>query len=182
MNIVTAVFLSLSLSLSVSAKEIEGLFGFQLKENVLNYVSESFLETNKSKHQESFDNYFDLRITDKISNKNPYFNSYWLTVDNNNKVHEIAATKSSVNLEVCLSQIESLKDYFINKYQSSFEYSEGNFSDFKTYRNYLHTDNNYHYLSLQCHLDYSDNFVTSQIVLHTRKLSKAITDFYNSGI
>jgi hypothetical protein len=182
MNIVTAVFLSMSLSLSVSAKEIEGLFGFQLKGNVLNYVSESFLETNKSKHQESFDNYFDLHITDKISNKNPYFNNYWLSVDNNNKVHEISANKSSVNLEVCLSQIESLKDSFINKYQSSFEYSEGNFSDFKTYRNSLRTDNNNNYLSLQCHLDYSNNSVNSQIILRTRKMGEAITDFYNSGI
>jgi hypothetical protein len=181
--IVTTVFLSISLS--VYAVELQGLFGIEFNKNINNYVSKDYLRENKSKHIESKSGYFSVYMGDKTPNKNPYFDTYWVVVDSNNKVHEIYASKSTVSLEVCLSQIESLKDSFINKYQSSFEHSEQSFSDeisdYKTYINYFHTDSG-DYLALQCHLSHSDNSVFSQAILRTRKLSEAVTDFYNSGI
>jgi hypothetical protein len=181
--IVTSVFLSMSLS--VYAVELQGLFGIELNNNINNYVSKDYLRENKSKHTESKSGFFDVRMGDEIPNKNPYFDTYVMVVDSNNKVHEIYAYKSTVSLEVCLSQIESLKDRFIKKYQSSFEYVEQSFSDeisdYKTYVNYFHTDNG-DYLALQCHLSHSDNSVFSQVILRTRKLGEAVIDFYESGI
>ena len=181
--IVTSVFLSMSLS--VYAVELQGLFGIELNKNINNYVSKDYLRENKSKHTESKSGFFDVRMGDEIPNKNPYFDTYVMVVDSNNKVHEIYAYKSTVSLEVCLSQIESLKDSFISKYQLSFQYSEQSFSykasDYKTYQNSFYTDNG-HYLALQCLLNHSDNSVFSQAILRTKKLNKAMINFYESGI
>ena len=187
MNIVkliaTTVFLSMSLS--VYAVELQGLFGVELNKNINNYISKDYLRKNKSKHTESKSGFFDVYMTDETPNKTPYFDTYYMIVDSNNKVHEIFAQKSTVSLEVCLSQIESLKDSVINKYQLSFEYLEQSFSDgisdYKTYINYFFTDNG-DYLALQCNLNHSDNSVSSQAILRTRKLHKAVNDFYYSGI
>ena len=181
--IVTTVFLSMSLS--VYAVELQGLFGIELNKNINNYVSKDYLRENKSKHTESKSGFFDVRMGDEIPNTNPFFNRYSVTVDGNNKVHRITANNNTASLEVCLSQIEFLKDSFISKYQLSFQYSEQSFSykasDYKTYQNSFYTDNG-HYLALQCLLNHSDNSVFSQAILRTKKLNKAMTNFYKSGI
>ena len=168
-----------------SSRGVQKLFGIKLNKNINNYVSKTYLYKNKSKHKESKNGFFDVNMTGEIPNKSPYFDKYFIVIDNNNRVHEIYGSKSIASLDVCLSQMETLKGSFRSQYQLSFGYDEKGFStetsDHKTYINSVYTDND-DYLSLQCNLRHNDNSVISQAILRTKKLSEAVDNFYFSAL
>ena len=101
------------ISFNSYGEELNGLFGITLYDSAEKYVSSNYIDSNKKVHSESYGNYYDLIITDKIETKSPYASRYVVVIDDNNIVHQIYGDANYINLEICqavkkdlLSQIE----------------------------------------------------------------------------
>ena len=178
-SIVVAVFLSTSLSLYATG--LQGLFGIELNKNINNYVSKNYLEANKYEANESLSGFFSIEITDKVHNKNPFVDDYFVTIDSNNIIQGITGAKVIKNLEICLSQLGNLEKAFVAKYQLNFKNNINDYPTFKIHSRYQDLDNG-SYLSLQCHLDYDNNSVLSQVFIISETRSEDIKAYYDSGI
>ena len=176
--------LLLPLSIISSAtygEELNSLFGITLNDNAENYVSSNYIDSNKSKDNETIEGYFDLNITDKIKTKSPYASSYWVVIDSDNRIHQIRGSDDVVNLEICLEIQKDLFSTFEEKYQVDFDYWEKSLPKFKKYSRYHWTDSN-NIISIQCTKVYEETSAKRQIYLRSGLLSQAITDFYDSGL
>ena len=171
---------SILISFNSYGEELNSLFGITLYDNAEKYVSINYIDSNKFDHKESFDNYYNLSITDKIKTKNPYASRYLLTIDNNNIVHQIYGDANYINLDICQAVRKDLLSQIEEKYQIKLKYAEKSFPEFKRYENYHATLDNY--FAIQCKETYSDSSIRLQIIFRNAVLGKAITEFYETGI
>jgi len=173
--------LSLLVSFAIYASEPQGLFGIKLGSNISHYISKDYLDANKYGSIESSSGFFSIEITDKIHNKSPFVDWYIVTIDSNNIIQGVTGAKSIKSLEICLAQQGNLEEAFVAKYQLNFEDYTGDYPTFKIHSRYQILDNG-DYLSLQCHLDYDDNSVSSQVYIYSKKRAEDIDAYYDSGI
>ena len=78
-------------STTVFAEIRFSLFGINLYENANKHVNRVNI-LQKNKDTETDDQYFNISA-DNIKNKNPQFNSYYFTIDEQDTIHEIFAQK-----------------------------------------------------------------------------------------
>lgn len=177
------IFLSSVLLSSVSyGAGLNGFFGITLNDNAEDYVSSTFIESNKGKHRETLDGYFYLIITDEIENKSPYATYYEIVIDSNNIIHSIIGTSELLNLDVCKAVLESVIDSLEERHQIEFDYFEQPYPEFKIY-SYFHYNNNLeNYLAVQCNEVYGESKVNLQIYTNTFEIADAIDKFYDSGL
>jgi hypothetical protein len=80
---------SLLISVNSYGDEITSIFGITLYDNAEDYFSSTYIDSNRFKNTETIEGYFDLYVSDKIKSKSPYFSTYKITIDDDNKVHSI---------------------------------------------------------------------------------------------
>ena len=98
---VTIFLFSVLLSSVSYGAGLNGFFGITLNDNAEDYVSSNFIQSNKGKHRETIDGFFNLIITDEIENKSPYATYYEIVIDSNNIIHSIIGQSELLNLDVC---------------------------------------------------------------------------------
>ena len=176
------VFLN-SVSSSWGIEKIDNLFEITLNDNAEKYVSSSYIDSNKYKHPEVIEGFYNLDITDKIKTKNPHFSYYVITIDNNNRIHRVYADDELKNNDICLAVKDSLSSKFEIKYQFKFQSGEQSYSDFKISADYHYIYGSIaEYLSIQCKDVYENTSSYFQIYLQTLKLGSAIDEFYDFGL
>ena len=181
-KILLTLLLPLSIISSASyGEEINSLFGITLYDNAEKYFSSNYIDSNKTEHVETLGGYFDLDISDKIAEKNPYFSTYWIAIDINNIVHDIYGEKEYLNLTNCQAVLELLSSSLEEKYEIDFEYWEESFPNFKTY-SYYHYNSSDDYFAIQCKEDFEYYSAFMQIYIDSKILVEAIDDFYEFGL
>ena len=174
------MFLTL-VPVKAQSDELKTLFGFDLKNNIKNYISQEFLVENKLKYPESNENYHNVYITEKVHNKSPFYSDYWVAIDEFEVIQEIKAQKEVANLSVCLLQLDTIKQVFEDKYQYEFSPDLMNYPEFKQHRESVYTSKD-NYLSLQCYKSHTNSIATSIVLFRTPKINKSIVEFYDSGL
>ena len=172
---------SLLISLNSYGEELKGLFGINLYDNAEKYVSSNYIDSNKLKNEETIEGYFNLNITDKIKTKSPFLSDYWITIDNDNRIHQIYGADDVVNLDICLEIQKDLLSGLEERYKIEFDDYERSYVTFRKYAKQHWTDSG-SVLSVQCKKSYEKSFAVRQIYLKSRLLSQANTDFYDSGL
>ena len=172
---------SILFSFNSYGEELKSLFGITLYDNAEKHVSSNFIDSNKFDHDESSDNYYYLIITDNIKTKSPYASRYLVIVDNYNIVHQIYGDADYINLDICQAVRKDLLSQIEEKYQIKFKYGEKSFPEFKRYTNYHYTSSG-NYFTIQCKETYSDSPIKLQVIFRNAVMSKAINEFYETGI
>ena len=168
------------ISFNSCGEELKSLFGITLNANAENYVSSSYIESNKREHLETFEGYFNLIITEKIKRKSPYISYYKITIDEDNMVRGIYGSNILENLEICQEIQKDLVSILEKKYQINFKYWEKTYPSFKKYQHYYSTSSMD--FGIQCRKSHESTSVRLQIFLNTVLLNQAVDDFYNSGL
>ena len=171
---------SLLISFNSYGAELNTLFGITLYDNAEEYVSSSYINSDKSKNTETLDGYFDVWVTDKIKVKSPYFSNYWMTIDINNIIHSIVGDEEYANLNRCQEFLENLSSSLEEKYESDFEYDEIPVPNGKTYRhNFFNSSDDY--FAIQCNEE--DDVTTAMLIyLESEDLFEARNEFYEAGL
>ena len=172
---------SIFISSNSYGEEINSLFGITLYDNAEKYFSSNYIDSNKIKNTETLNGYFDLWITDKIKNKSPYASKYGIAMDINNVVHSIRGEHEFANLSICQDVLKTLSSSLEERYEIGFEYWEPTMPTFKVY-SYYHYSSLDDYFAIQCHEDYENPSIVSQIYLDSKVLVEANNEFYNSGL
>jgi len=175
------LLISVLVSFNSNGEELNSLFGLSLYENAEEYVSSSYIESNKVAHGETLGGYFALNVTDKIMSKNPYASEYIIVIDINNDIHSIAGTKEFPYLSICQDALETLSSALEESYEIDFDYWEPTMPTFKIYSHYHRTGSGDYY-AIQCNEDYEDSSIVSQIYLDSKALTEAINEFYKVGL
>jgi len=175
------LLISVLVSFNSNGEELNSLFGLSLYENAEEYVSSSYIESNKVAHGETLGGYFALSVTDKIMSKNPYASEYIIVIDINNDIHSIAGTKEFPYLSICQDALETLSSALEESYEIDFDYWEPTMPTFKIYSHYHRTGSGDYY-AIQCNEDYEDSSIVSQIYLDSKALTEAINEFYKVGL
>ena len=167
-------------STNAQSNELQGLFGLDLNKNITNYVSQGFVIENSSKHPETNAGYRVVNITGSTPKANPSYSNYFAVIDKFEVIQGISAQNLSTGLSACLTQMNQLKKYFERKYRYNFASDKNYVSGFEANRVFTRTlaDN---YLQLSC-LQQKGGTVFGRISIYTPKMSKALDEFYDSGL
>jgi len=182
-KLLLTLLLPLSIISSASyGEEINSLFGITLYDNAEKHVSRNYIDSNKVKNTETLDGYFNLIVTNKIKTKSPYATKYWLTIDNDNKVHLIYGDDDGVvNLDICLQVNKDLVSRLEETNQIDFKYWENSYPAFKQYAHYYRNSLDSAF-AIQCKEIFEDSAALRQIYLKTSILLEANEEFYDSGL
>jgi len=169
------------ISFNSYGEEIKGLFGISLYDNAEKFFSSNYIDSNKFKSPETSSGYFDLIIIDKIKIKSPYFSHYKITIDKENKVHDIyGRSKILANLEICQEIVKGLVSNSEKKYQANFKYWEKTYPEFKKYAYHYQTSSKN--LLIQCKEENETASVILQIALSSKTFTDKVSEFYDSGL
>ena len=178
-KLLTLLF-SILISFNSYGDELNSLFGITLYDNAEKFVSSIYIDSNKIKNIETIEDSFDLTITDKIKTKSPYASNYFISINNNNRVHRIYGDQDFINLEICQAILKDFSPKIEKKYQIDFIYNELSYPTFKIYSNYYYSSTGT-YLSIQCKETYSDSSIKFQTSLISKDLVGAMNEFYDAG-
>ena len=168
-------------STTVFAEIRFSLFGINLYENANEHVNQVHT-LQKNKDIETDDQYFYISA-DSIKNKNPQFNSYFLTIDTQDTIHEIfAERKLNTSIENCVQRnLETLKGMLEAKYKKQRSYDEFGYTDFDTYEFHLFDEND-NRLRIQCNFKRESQEVFFYIMLESHQLVESRFRFYEKGL
>ena len=171
---------SLLISFNSYGKELNNLFGITLYDNAEKYVSSDYIDSNKWKNTSTTDGYFDVYVTDEITEKNKYFSEYWMTIDINNIIHPIKSLEKYAKLDRCLAVLETLSSILEERYETDFEYWDPTFPTSKKFEHYFYTSSD-NYFGIQCKED--DNFpIIMMIYIESKDYATDVNKFYESGL
>ena len=71
----------------------------------------------------------------------PYFEQFFITIDNYNKIHAIIGQKYYPSKDRCLTFLDILVEKVETKKQIKFEYIEQDYGDFQLFKHYSWLDN-----------------------------------------
>ena len=168
--------LLISLSTVVLAETPKGFFGIELMKNAKQYLTDAMLAV-KVKNKETIGKYYDVFINPP--ERNPYYERYYLVIDEKNLVHNIQGDKDFNSLENCLSEVNVVKNILEKKYGFKLLEQEIVNPGFKTYLNYQYFSNGA-YLTIQCN-EHSNGDVLSTIQYQTKKYGQDSDKFYDRG-
>ena len=164
----------------------EDFFGFEIYEDAKNYISKSFIDNNKFKNAETKKEFYDIFVTDKMpqENKSPYFETYRLILDDNDKIHSIVVGQKYKNIdengmEICKSVADSIKTNIENKFNIVLSPEKSSFASWRRESLYGYRDNGI-YVSINCNHYYEDGGVSMWLYMDTPEITSATKEFYNS--
>jgi len=168
--------LLISLSTVVLAETPKGFFGIELMKNAKQYATDATL-AGKVRNTETIGKYYDVFIYPP--ERNPFYERYYLVIDEKNLVHNIQGDKDFNSLENCLSEVNFVKNKLEKKYGFKLLEQEIVNPGFKTYLNYQYFSNGA-YLTIQCN-EHSNGDVLSTIQYQTKKYGQDSDKFYDRG-
>ena len=168
--------LLISFSTVVLAETPKGFFGIELMKNAKQYATDATL-AGKVRNTETIGKYYDVFIYPP--ERNPFYERYYLVIDEKNLVHNIQGDKDFNSLENCLSEVNFVKNKLEKKYGFKLLEQEIVNPGFKTYLNYQYFYNGA-YLTIQCN-EYSNGDVLSTIQYQTKKYGQDSDKFYDRG-
>jgi len=169
--------LLISFSTVVLAETPKGFFGFELMKNVKQYVTDAKL-AGKVRNPETIDNYYDIYLNP--TEINPYFGRYFLTVNDRNIIHQIAAAKNYSDLQVCLRDIDEIKRVIEEKYNLILDQYERSHPGFYSYIKDISFSNN-DYLSVRCN-ERTSYDVSSYLMYRNNKFRDDVVRYYDRGL
>ena len=150
-----------------------------LYDNAEKYISSNYIDSNKIKNQETHIGYYDLDISDQITENSPYASNYWFVLDKNNIIHSIYGDREVEDLSNCLAIIETLSERIEDNYEIEFEYWEPSFPGFRTY-SYYHYNILDAYYAIQCKEEFETSQIILQIYFDTNDYADSRDAFYDS--
>jgi len=168
--------LLISFSTVVLAETPKGFFGIELLKNAKQYLTDAQL-AGKTKNTETIGGYYDISI--KPPEINPYFEDYFLTVNDRNFIHDIIGQKYHSDIQVCFREVKTIRNVLEEKYNFKFFETEMTNPDFKTYLNYIYFSSG-DYLTVQCN-EYTNGDVYGALSFRHHKKTNAVNKFYDSG-
>jgi len=168
--------LLISFSTVVLAETPKGFFGIELLKNAKQYVTDAKL-AGKVRNQETIDNYYDFYLNPPEIN--PYFERYFLTVNNRNIIHQIVAEKNYTDLQVCLRDVNEIKRTIEKKYNLILEEYKRSHPGFMSYTKDIYFSNN-DYLSLRCN-ERTSYDVSSYLLYRNHKFADDVERYYIKG-
>jgi len=168
--------LLISFSTVVLAETPKGFFGIELMKNAKQYVTDATL-AGKVKNKETIGKYYDVFIYPP--ERNPFYERYYLVIDEKNLVHNIQGDKDFNSLENCLNEINVVINKLENKYNFKLIEQEITNPGFKSYLNYQYFSNGA-YLTVQCN-EYSNGNVLSTIQFNSKEYGQDSDKFYDRG-
>ena len=157
------------------SQNIDELFGIKLLDNASNYVSSDFIESNKIKNVETISGYWDLDISDQLTN--PYFDRFYLIIDDYNKIHSIQADKDCPSEDTCFTY----QDKFVKKVEKKkqIKLKKGGQDELNFRTNFFGYSGNDIYLSITCTHMFDPISNTLIYFISTETHSIAVDEFYN---
>ena len=178
------IFLFFLFSILFTAKcyseQFRGIFGLKLYSSAEKYVEDGILTSNKFNNKETSKGYFDINVTDKINNKNPFLSKYWIVVDKSNMIKQISAEEKMISFNKCKNFKEELLKIFKQKYGFSFENKNFTHKSFFSHKNYAKIENN-SFLFLKCVDHFIDKSVNLIISYESKEFFNRKTEYYESG-
>jgi len=171
---------SILISFNSYGAELNTLFGITLYDNAEKYVSSNYIDSNKWKNTSTTDGYFDVYVTDEITEKNKYFSEYWMTIDINNIIHSIKSLEKYAKLDRCLAVLETLSSILEERYETDFEYWDPTFPTSKKFEHYFYTSSD-NYFGIQCY-EGDDSTIGMAITLDSKDYVAATFEFYEAGL
>jgi len=157
------------------SKNVDELFGFKSFDNATNYFSSEFIENNKFKYNETISGFWYLNISDKVSS--PYFDIFYIFIDNNNIIHSVQGEKVYPSIDRCLTFLEKLVSMIETRKQIEFTYQEIDLGTILLKR-YISQENNTS-VNVQCNEFFDPiKYVMTHYIRSTDFLN-AITEYYN---
>ncbi len=159
----------------------EDLFSYKIYSDAKEYFSKNFLDNNKFKHTETKTGYYRIDVTVEMSeiNTSPYFEEYYLDIDNNDVIHGIIGIQPYKNMEICKSVAEQFKENVISKYNVQLKNSVSNTATFKSDAFEGYTNNDMR-VSINCNYYYNDENTEMWFFVMSPDLQVAVIEFYDS--
>ena len=159
----------------------DDLFGMKIYENAYNHYSKNVF-VNKRKDPETKKGFYKVNISDFISerNKSPYFNSYFITIDEYFNIHGIDGRQRYFSLEQCMIVAKNIKKILDKKYDIKLEFYKDTYPSFKThfFENYTQNKNR---VAINCNRYLKNNKIEMVTFLISYDLQLEIEKFYQSG-
>ena len=168
------------ISKTVYPFEFDSLFGLKLHVDSEKYFERSFIQSNKFGNKETHYGFYDLEVTEKIIEKNPFLSNYWVVLDSNNFIKQISAEEEIIDLNKCTKFKEQLIKIFISKYTFNFNKREYTHKDFYTHSDFAMAGEN-NFLSVKCVENFSPKKVNLIISFETKLYRNRKKEFYESG-
>jgi len=159
----------------------EDLFGFFLYSDAKENFSKDFIDQDKLKASETKRGFFALDITSEIKkiNKSPYFELYYLYIDENDIIHGVLGKQNYKNIEICKSVSESFKSKVMDKFNIQLEEFSDSYATFKMDAMVATTNNNVK-VQINCNYYYTDDNTIMVFYISSSILREAVSEFYNS--
>ena len=162
------------------ANELKDLFGIKLYENTKKYFSDSYIKSNKYENKETFRGFYDIDVTLKITESNPFLSQYWIVADESNVIQQISAEEKIIDLDKCKDFKKQLVSIFNNKYNLKFVEKDFTHKNFYTHSHSSKVDSN-KMLYVKC----VNNFIKKKIYLiisfETKLFLNRKKEYYEAG-
>ncbi len=168
-------------SVAFSELRSEEFFGYETYEPITNYFPRTILR-EKYDHTETLGEFYTVDITNflKRNQKSPYFDTYEISIDNSNYIHEIILRREYKTMETCQTISNILVKKFTKKYNIPFFNADATYPEFKAQRREAKTIDD-HRISLNCNYYFANDSVQMWSFIATPEVDKAITQFYEKG-
>jgi len=110
--------LLITLSTTILAKTPVSLFGVNLNDNILNYVTSKELQ---SKFEDYVKGFHTIRLKNPPKNNQYLFDSLFVTFDVNNKIGNVKAQKVFRNIDTCSKVETNARTSLMRKFNIEFE-------------------------------------------------------------
>ena len=168
-------------SVGLNQLRSEEFFGYETYEPITNYFLLRILR-EKYDHTETLGGFYTVDITNflKRNQKSPYFETYELSIDNNNYIHEVVLRKEYKTMETCQKISNTLVNKLSEKYNVTFINADDTYPQFKSQRREANTKYN-HRISINCNYYFANDSVEMWSFIATPEVDEAITQFYEKG-
>ena len=159
----------------------EEFFGYETYKPITNYFPSRIL-SEKYAHPETLEGFHIVDFTNflKRNQKSPYFDSYEVSIDNNNYIHMVAMGRDYKTMDTCQTISNILVNKFTEKYNIIFKNADTTYPQFKTQRREAITKDN-HRISINCNYYFDYDSIEMWSFIATPEVDKAISQYYEKG-
>jgi len=159
----------------------EEFFGYETYEPITNYFPSRILR-GKYDHTETLAGFYTVDITNFLTRnqKSPYFDTYEISIDNNNYIHEVILRREYKTMKTCQTISNTLVNKFTEKYNVTFRNADATYPQFKAQRREAITKDD-HRISINCNYYFADDSVEMWSFIATSEVDEAITQYYQKG-
>ncbi len=179
-KLTTFIFLMLFSNAAIANSEFS-LFSINLFDPINMHLNQNQIN-EKSRNPETDGSYFYVSANN-LRDKNSQFDHYFLTIDQENIIHEIYALRVlNSSIENCVKRTApTLVKIFEEKYAKKMNYGEFGYADFNIYE-FAFFDKNKSKLRVQCNLRLNSKKVAIIITLESNEILESKVRYYEKGL